>query len=205
MSQPVRHTPARRCASAHGATTGLDLPEPPLSAGLLPRLPAAAGVHHAVTRRSRTASLSGSFESWQEECVWQQHAFQTFDEAHARIIRGLAPPGTTMGGHTAPWATGVPIQYLGPTSNPGGLISGEHYNPRECGQRIVHQTRASGQYATPTLIDVWSSRVESTMEMGLGDFIDPAHQGGHTHGRVLETENCNVRWKAELRISCRRS
>ena len=30
--------------------------------------------------------------------------------------------------------------------------------------------------------DVWSSRVESTMEMSLGDFIDPAHQGGHTHG-----------------------
>ena len=33
--------------------------------------------------------------------------------------------------------------------------------------------------------DVWSSRVESTMEMSLGDFIDPAHQGGHTHGRVF--------------------
>jgi hypothetical protein len=37
----------------------------------------------------------------------------------------------------------------------------------------------------PDLHHVWSSRVESTMEMSLGDFIDPAHQGGHTHGRVF--------------------
>jgi len=33
--------------------------------------------------------------------------------------------------------------------------------------------------------DVWNSRVESTMEMSLGDFIDPAHQGGHTHGSIF--------------------
>ena len=33
--------------------------------------------------------------------------------------------------------------------------------------------------------DVWSSRVESAMEMSLGDFIDPAHQGGHAHGSIF--------------------
>ena len=43
------------------------------------------------------------------------------------------------------------------------------------------QTRA------PIVLDnlphgIWPSRVESAVEMSLGNFIDPAHQGGHTHG-----------------------
>jgi hypothetical protein len=29
---------------------------------------------------------------------------------------------------------------------------------------------------------VWPSRVKSAVEMSLGNFIDPTHQGGHTHG-----------------------
>lgn len=33
--------------------------------------------------------------------------------------------------------------------------------------------------------DVGNSWIESTMEVRLGHFIDPAHQGGHPHGSVF--------------------
>ena len=57
--------------------------------------------------------------------------------------------------------------------------------PGECGQRIAHQTRDPNIVRDTHSHDVWNSRVESTMEMSLGDFIDSAHQGGHTHGSVF--------------------
>ena len=53
--------------------------------------------------------------------------------------------------------------------------------PCEYGQRRQSFKRETSTVPDPRPHDVGNSRVESTMEMRLSHFIDPAHQGGHPH------------------------
>jgi hypothetical protein len=60
-----------------------------------------------------------------------------------------------------------------------GMLVGQP-NSGEYSQDIVLQTSNPGvRDLRPHTVG--NSRVESTMEMRLSHFIDPAHQGGHPH------------------------
>jgi putative transposase len=68
------------------------------------------------------------FRSLKEECVWQ-HVFETFEEAR-RIIRDWLHWSQPR---AAPSSVGLPEPrpISCPTSNPGGLSSGEHYRSKQ--------------------------------------------------------------------------
>ena len=76
---------------------------------------------------------------------------------------------------------------------PDSSATGETGGKSATGRDRAHMSRMSrssrlsrdSAISRPPTHEVWSSRVESAIEMSLGDFIDPAHQGGHAHGSLF--------------------
>lgn len=118
-------------------------------------------------------------------------SFGTIEEVHD------APADHCIEGHQRSL---VPVPHLRPLLLLVGFPEGQ-YDISIHPEVLFHPFRLS--YSRPTLAHTaigpqgrgqapacsfhtyGNSRIESTMEMSLSDFVNPTHQGGHTHRGVL--------------------
>jgi len=156
------------------------LPEPALQGGM-PRLPASAGIHHALHARAEWAGREILPEpEGGMRLAAKLRELRRGPHRHRPVDRLVQPRQTSSG----PWlqeSEGVPSRSL-----TRGLISGEHYKQRECG------SESEGSASDPAAaIEVrLHARPMNASGGPLTDPSNPFFQSLGTNGRSCDS--CHV-------------